>query len=259
MKLPIGDGELGYESRGSGPALVLLHAFPFDRRMWSQQVAHFSTGRRVIAIDLRGFGESPLWGSPTVDVLAEDVVRLLDGLGVAMATVAGSSMGGYVALALAERHPARLAGLVLADTRATGDSEVAKAARADTLKQLRLGGVSAFLDGVPQRMLSRHADPTLRQQVRELCCRQAETIQAFTRAMLDRPDRTALLERIDCPTLVVCGGEDAITPPAEMRALAGALSDGEYVEIAGAGHLANVEAPERFNEAVARFLDAHGL
>jgi 3-oxoadipate enol-lactonase len=68
-----------------------------------------------------------------------------------------------------------------------------------------------------------------------------------------------MLGEIDCPALVICGGEDSTTLPAEMRTLADQLSDGEYVEIAGAGHLSNLEAPGRFNEAVARFLQSHDL
>jgi len=251
--------KLAHDSRGSGPALVLLHAFPFDRRMWSEELARLSDVRRVIAVDLRGFGESPLWGEPTVDDLGDDVIALLDELGVPMAAVCGLSMGGYVALSLAERHPARLAALVLADTRAAADSDVAQLARQATMRQVRADGPAAFLDGVPERLLSRHASEDLRQRVRDLCVDRGATILAATRAMAHRPDRTPLLSRVDCPTLIICGGEDTTSPAPEMRSLAQQIPDAEYVEIAGAGHLSNLEAPDRFDEAVARFLAAHDL
>ncbi len=251
--------KLAYESRGSGPTLVLLHAFPFDRRMWSHELARLSEGRRVIVVDLRGFGESPLWGEPTIDDLADDVVATLDALGVPMASVLGLSMGGYVALSLAERHRARLAALVLCDTRAAGDGDVARAAREATIRQVRSDGPGAFLDGVPERLLSRHASEDLRQRVRDLCVERTDAIVAATRAMAHRPDRTALLPRIDCPTLIVCGGEDTTSPAPEMRSLASQIPDAEYVEIAGAGHLSNLEAPGRFDEAVGRVLAAHDL
>jgi pimeloyl-ACP methyl ester carboxylesterase len=251
--------KLAYESRGSGPTLVLLHAFPFDRRMWSEELARLSDARRVVAVDLRGFGESPLWGEPTVDDLGDDVVATLDTLGVPMAAVCGLSMGGYVALSLAERHRARLSALILCDTRAAADGDVARAARESTMRQVRSDGPAAFLDGVPERLLSRHASDDLRQRVRDLCVDRAATILAATRAMAHRPDRTALLSRLDCPTLVVCGGEDTTSPAPEMRSLASLIPDCEYVEIAGAGHLSNLEAPDRFDEAVARFLAAHDL
>jgi pimeloyl-ACP methyl ester carboxylesterase len=251
--------KLAHESRGAGPTLVLLHAFPFDRRMWSEELARLSDGRRVVAVDLRGFGESPLWGEPTVDELGDDVVALLDELGVPMAAVCGLSMGGYVALSVAERHRGRVAALVLADTRAAADSDVAKLAREATMRQVRDDGPAAFLDGVPERLLSRHASDDLRQRVRDLCVDRSETILAATRALAHRPDRTSLLPRIDCPTLVICGGEDTTSPAPEMRSLAAQIPGAEYVEIAGAGHLSNLEAPDRFDEAVARFLAAHDL
>lgn len=249
--------KLAHESRGAGPTLVLLHAFPFDRRMWSEELARLSDGRRVVALDLRGFGESPLWGEPTIDELGDDVVALLDELGVPMASVCGLSMGGYVALSMVERHRSRVAALVLADTRSAADSDVARAAREATMRQVRSDGPASFLDGVAERLLSRHASEDLRQRVRDLCVERAETILAATRAMAHRPDRTALLSRIDCPTLVVCGGEDTTSPAPEMRSLAAQIPDAEYVEIAGAGHLSNLEAPDRFDEALARFLAAH--
>ena len=251
--------KLAYESRGAGPTLVLVHAFPFDRRMWSEELASLSDARRVVAVDLRGFGESPLWGEPTVDDLADDVIATLDALGVPMASVCGLSMGGYVALSIAERHRGRLAALVLADTRAAADGDVARAARLATMQKVRSDGPAALLDGVPERLLSRHASDDLRQRVRDLCVDRADTILAATRALAHRPDRTPLLSRIDCPTLVVCGGDDTTSPAPEMRSLAAQIRGAEYVELAGVGHLSNLEAPGRFDDAVARFLAAHEL
>lgn len=251
--------KLAYESRGEGPALLLLHAFPFDRRMWSEELARLSRTHRVIAVDLRGFGESPLWGEPTVDDFADDVCALLDRLGVPMATVLGLSMGGYVALALYARHRARVAALILADTRAAADTDVGLAARETTMRQVREHGTAEFLDGVAERLLSRHASDDLRQRVRDLCVERADAILAATRALAHRPDRTPLLATIDVPTLVLCGGEDTTSPAPEMRGVAQAIPDAEFVEIAGVGHLSNLEAPDRFDEAVQRFLAAHDL
>jgi pimeloyl-ACP methyl ester carboxylesterase len=259
MKGQIAGGELAYDVRGSGPVLLLLHAFPFDRRMWSEELARLSDARRVIAVDLRGFGESPAWGEPTIDDLADDVDRLLDVLGIPMAALLGLSMGGYVALAFAARHRGRLSALILADTRAAADSDVARAARQATMRQVRQDGPAAFLDGVAERLLSRHASEDLRARVRGLCVDRAEAILAGTRALAGRSDRTSLLPAIDVPTLVVCGGEDTTSPAPEMRNLAQAIPGAEYVEIAGAGHLSNLESPGRFDDAVGRFLAAHDL
>jgi pimeloyl-ACP methyl ester carboxylesterase len=260
MKKQVGEMAIAYDVRGEGPALVLVHAFPFDRRMWSENVAALAVQRRVIALDLRGFGETaPSERPPSLEDLADDVAGLLDALGIPMASVAGLSMGGYVALAFARRHAARLAALILADTRAAADSPEARQARADGIAKLRAGGSAEFLEGIPFRLLSRHANEDLRRRVRSLAEQRPAAMIAALSAMRDRPDRSDELAEIACPTLILAGGEDTLTPAAEMRSMARAIPGAEFAELAGVGHLANLEAPDRFNDAVARFLTANSL
>jgi pimeloyl-ACP methyl ester carboxylesterase len=187
--------------------------------------------------------------------MADDVAALLDELGVPMAAVGGLSMGGYVALAFARRHPARLSALILADTRAAADSEAARQAREDGIAKVLAGGTSEFLDGIPFRLLSGKADDALRRRVRGLAEQRPEGIIAALAAMRDRPDRTAELGELRCPTLVVAGAEDSVTPPSEAQAMARAIPGARYVDIPGAGHLSNLEAPEAFDAAVNSFLD----
>ncbi|HZS42215.1 MAG TPA: alpha/beta fold hydrolase [Polyangia bacterium] len=257
MRRTIGALELGYETHGDGPALLLLHAFPLDRRMWSETARALAGRERVIALDFRGFGESALGAEPvTLEALADDAARLLDALGVPMATVLGLSLGGYVALAFAARHPARLGRLVLADTRAGADSPDGKGARDEGIAKVRAHGAAAFVEPMPARLLSPRASETLRAEVRALGASQApEAIAAALAAMRDRPDRSAELARIDCPTLVLVGADDALTPPAEARALAAAIRGARLVEIGAAGHLSNLEAPAAFHDALTQFLD----
>src|SRR3954470_9419844 len=118
-----GDGTISFDDVGEGPPVVLLHAFPLARAMWQPQVEALRDAYRVIAPDLRGFGASAAFtGPPSVERLADDVAALLDALKVReRGGVGGVSMGGYVALAFARRHPARLRALILADTRAEAD------------------------------------------------------------------------------------------------------------------------------------------
>jgi pimeloyl-ACP methyl ester carboxylesterase len=121
MKRRCGDREIAYDDAGAGgPAapVVLLHPFPFDRRYWAATAAALAPAYRVLSVDARGFGEAPASGPFAIADLADDLAALLDALGIAAATLVGLSMGGYAALAFARRHPARLAALVLADTRA---------------------------------------------------------------------------------------------------------------------------------------------
>src|SRR5438046_2535852 len=131
MRAQLTDIVLAYDASGSGRPLLLVHGYPLSRKMWDQQLENLPDAARVIAPDLRGHGESDMPAETyTVDRLADDLAALLDELGLAEPVVVGGlSMGGYVALAFYRRHPARVAGLILAATRAGADSEAGKANR----------------------------------------------------------------------------------------------------------------------------------
>jgi 3-oxoadipate enol-lactonase len=255
MKLRIGDRDLAYEVYGSGKLLVLVHAFPFDGRMWRDTAQALARKCRVIVPDLRGFGGSDLGrGDPSIADMADDVAALLDYLGASRATVGGLSMGGYVTLAFAARHRPRLDGLILADTRAGADSEQARAGRADAQALVEKEGVAAFVERQLAVLLSPAAGEALRQEVRELGRQPAAGVCAGIRAMRDRPDRQGELPRIACPTLVIAGTADKLSPPAELAALARAIPGARLTEIAGAGHLSNLEKPAEFVAAIDSYI-----
>src|SRR5678816_129929 len=123
--------QIAYDDKGSGSPVVLIHGFPFNRSLWNEQIAALSESHRVITPDLRGFGESDSSsGTATMGRMAEDIARLMDTLEIEKATLGGLSMGGYVVLAFYKQFPARVRGLVLADTRPQADTEDAKQGRA---------------------------------------------------------------------------------------------------------------------------------
>jgi len=248
MRAHIVGGELAYETVGTGRPLVLLHAFPFDRRLWKGLAV---PGRTLILPDLRGFGESPLFHPFTVADLADDVASLLDALGLGRAAVGGMSWGGYVALAFARRHRGRLEGLVLADTKAGPDTPEARQGRDQMAALVRAQGVPAYLDQQLPRLLSPAATDPVRNQARVLGNQSADAVIAGLEALRDRPDRRPELPDIRCPTLIVVGAEDGLTPPTEARAMAESIAGARLVELPGAGHLANLEAPEAFAAALA--------
>ena len=255
MKARIGDRALAYESIGGGQPLVLVHAFPLDGEMWASTARTLADRCRVIVPDMRGFGASDLGGGDaSIADMADDVAALLDSLGIERATVGGLSMGGYVALAFATRHRARLERLILADTRAAADSEVARAGRADALALVAKDGVAALVERQLAALLSPAASEAVRVQVRGLGRQSPEGVSAGIKALRDRPDRRAELSAIRCPTLVIVGTEDRISPPAEMAEIASAIPGARLVEIAGAGHLSNLERPNEFSSAVAHFI-----
>ncbi len=251
---------IGYEVRGDGPAVLLLHPFPFDRAYWRGTIdALAAAGYRALAMDFRGYGDSAL-GEPGygVDDLADDAVALLDHLGIAMAAVVGCSMGGYVALALADRHAARLSALVLADTRAAADSEVARANRTAAIAEIRAHGPDGYLDGVAVRACSPATPEAVRARVQALVRGAARdfprALPAMLTALRDRPDRSALLPRLRLDVLILVGLDDPVTPPDEARAMHRAIPGARLVEIPRCGHLSSLEAEDAFNDALHAFL-----
>jgi len=245
-----------HDDRGKGPATVLLHPFPFSRTIWAGVADALAAHRRVITVDARGFGASPFTGPFAIADLADDLAALLDRLDIARATVLGMSMGGYAALAFAARHRDRLSALVLADTRAAADSAEARAGRATALATLDTVGPAGYLAASLPRLLSPHALPALIAHVRSRAETRAASLRAGIEALRDRPDRSGELGAIACPTLVVCGVEDQVTPPAEMKQISSAIAGARFVPIADAGHLSHLEAPGAFLQAVTSFLDA---
>jgi 3-oxoadipate enol-lactonase len=233
---------------------VLLHAFPFDRRFLAAVAARLGARARVLVPDLRGFGDSELDGAYSIADLADDVAHLLDQQGVERAVVGGVSMGGYAALAFANLHPQRLMGLVLADTKAGPDTSEARAARDQAMALVRSGGVAAYIEAQLPKLLGPSASAEVHEQVRALATQRAEAVLAGLTALRDRPDRRGELGRITCPTLILVGADDVITPPAEAAAMTTAISRAVLVELPGAGHLANLEAPLPFAQAIAGFL-----
>jgi len=265
MQIDVRGRRVGYDDTGgSRVPLVLLHGFPLDRTIWSAQVRGLADVARVVAPDLRGFGESagapgrPGVAGTTMDDYAADVAALLDALDLPRAVVGGVSMGGYVAMAFHRAFAGRLRGLVLVDTRAGPDSAEARAARDASAALARAEGVSAVAAQSIGKMLTpenARPDAPMRRALSDLMGAQpVEGVVAALGAIRDRPDSGPSIARIAVPTLVVCGIEDALIPPTESEALRDAIPGARLALIPGAGHLPNFEQPEAFNRVVRTFL-----
>ncbi|PZG44686.1 alpha/beta hydrolase [Spongiactinospora gelatinilytica] len=246
-------------SAGSGVPVVLLHAFPLSSAMWLAQREGLAASCRVITPDLRGFGGSVLNDEPpSIDVMADDVAALLDAEGVERAVVGGLSMGGYVTMAFCRRHPDRLLGVILADTRATADQEQASANRERIAAAVSANGNAILLDEVLPGLVG----PTTRQRRGMVFGRVRGLVQAAPpgavawaeRAMAGRADSFDTLRDLKVPALVIVGEEDQMTTPADAEAIAEAVPDSRLTVIEAAGHLSAVEQPEAFNRAVAAFV-----
>lgn len=259
-QLPLNHGTTRYLEAGSGWPVVLLHAFPLSADMWRPQLAHVPEGWRFLAPDLRGFGGSRGSLVRSLDDMASGILELLDALRVDRAVLGGLSMGGYVTFAIMRREPERFTALVLADTRATSDNEQSRAGRTKMLETVRAQGVAAIADEMLPKLLgesSRREQPDLEQHVRALIePNSIDGLAGAIEAMRDRPDSTAMLASIAVPTLILCGEEDTLTPPTEARSMQTQILRSNVVILPGAGHLSNLEAPERFSTALCDFLAA---
>ncbi len=236
--------------------LVFLHAYPLDSRQWSRVAGRF-TERRVLAPDLPGFGQSPL-GGETLDGFADAVIEQMNSAGIDSAAIVGLSMGGYVAFRLYDRWPERVAGLVLADTRAGADGEDARERRTEQAERARREGVEwlpEVMIGVALGETTRREKPAVVERVRQIIeDADPEGVARALTAMRDRPDSSEMLSRIDVPVLVIVGEEDGVTPMSDARAMADAVPQGRLVEIPTAGHYTNLENEDAFVTAIQEFL-----
>ena len=250
-----------FEDSNDRVPVLLIHGFPLNNYLWDLQLDELAGIARLVTPDLRGHGATPPTEPPySLEMFGDDCVALLDHLGLTEpVVVAGLSMGGYIALDLARRHPERVSGLILAATRAGADSEEAKAGRDDMARLVRKEGVAAVADRMLPKLLapdSYRELPDLVEFVRDIMLATSEEgVVGALAAMRDRPDSTPLLSQIQVPTLVVHGQEDQLIPADEARATAAALPHGELVLIPEAGHLPNLEQPGLFNETVRIFLE----
>ncbi len=239
--------------------LVLIHGFPLGAGMWEPQLELASHGWRVIAPQLRGYGGQTAQSVATsVDDYAGDVIDLLDALDIEDAVIGGLSMGGYIVFAMFRHAPRYFRGLILADTRAEADTPEGVSGRTRMLQLLRERGPAAIADDLMPKLVS-ESTRTRRPEVvtglhNLIVSNSSETIAGSITALMTRPDATPLLRQIHCPTLIVVGEEDALTPPALSQDLQRGISGSELVIVPGAGHMSNLEQPAAFNHALAHFL-----
>jgi len=257
--------ELHVVDRGAGDPVVFLHAFPFNAAMWEYQYAALEGDRRVIGIDLPGFGSSPAPADPraaTMDAWADLVAGAFDELGLDQPVIVAASMGGYLTFELVRRHLDKLGPLVLVATRAKSDDVDTWEKRTQQQQALEEGDELATLaKGMVENLLSQASlqRPELVEYVLALMQHNLpEGWIAALEAMKKRPDAMGALRGMPRKTLVVAGELDRITPLAESTLITRLVADGELVVVKDSSHLPNLENPVEFNEVLVRFLDSLG-
>jgi len=253
--------ELAHDDRGHGAPVVLLHAFPTDRTLWNEVATTLADKEwRIITPDFRGFGASALGhDTPDLNVVADDVIALLDRLGIDTAVIGGLSLGGYVTMNIVARYPERLRGFILADTKAAADDEAGAERRraiADTVE--RDGNNDAYVDGWMNTLVgntTRRWRPEVVERVRLWATQTpVATVAYYQRAMATRPDSFQTLQLATVPALVVVGTEDEISPMSDAEAMRVTLAQAVLNVVATSGHLSAIEAPDEVASALHSYL-----
>jgi len=246
----------------AAPALLFVHGFPLNHEIWAPQLQALAVKRRMIAPDLRGHGntEAPI-GPHTMEQMADDLKALIDTRRCGPVMMIGHSMGGYIALVFARRHPHLLAGLGLICTRAGADTPEGKVNRENLAQRVERAGSVAVVEAMFPKMLAPSTyteQPALGDSIRRMMLATPVTgIAGALRGMAMRADSSDLLPTIKAPTLIITGADDQLIPPKESETMAKQIPRAIIHIIPGAGHLPSVEKPGEFNRVLREFLNKH--
>jgi len=255
-----GSPRLAYESVGQGPTVVFMHGIGGNRTNWREQLAAIGTDFHAVAWDARGYGDSEDYAEDLAfPMFAADLLRLLDHLGVAQAHLVGLSMGGRIALDFYESHPARVASLVLCDTFPGYDASITAEQREAFIRSRQ----QPLLEGKEPRdiapvvaptLLSKQATPASMQRLVDSMTALHKESYLKAIAAMTRYEPVAKLAAVKVPTLVICGDEDKLTPPAVSQEMANTIPGARLAILGEAGHLSNIEQPAAFNAVLREFL-----
>ncbi len=250
----------GETARGlaHGGLALFVHGYPLDARMWLDAMrSPLGEHRALCAVDLRGHGQSAWNGDEahTMERFADDLAAIARTLSDGPVDVVALSMGGYAALAFAERHPQLVRTLALVDTKATPDTDAAKEGRKAMARGVVGHGRRWLCEQMLPKLVPADAPAFVRARLQSMIERTpVETILADLEGMSQRPDRTQVLRGAMFPVLACAGALDALTPPSDARAMAEAAgARGSLAIVDGAGHMLPMEKPAEFAAAIAAF------
>ena len=245
--------DLFYEERGSGIPLTLLHGYPLDHTIWLEVAGKLKNEARVITPDLRGQGGSPApSGVYSMQMLAEDVLRLMDKLGVEATIIGGHSMGGYVALAMAKHHPDRLLGLTLIASHAYADSPEKRQTRLESIEQIRSRGLEPILAAMPGKLSKQ---PEIIEKCRNITSKASPVgVMGTLAGLAQREDYMEVFTHLKIPAMLIAGLDDQINPISINREMAAKMDKPRLVEIADAGHMPMMEQSSQVADALKSFI-----
>jgi pimeloyl-ACP methyl ester carboxylesterase len=258
MKIKVNDLAVYLEGDKNNPAVIFVHAFPHDRRMWRKQVDFLAKEFYVATYDVRGFGESEIGdGQYTMEQYADDLINLVDTIGLDKPMVCGLSMGGYIIFRALEKAEEKFSAAVLMDTRTEADDNAGKLKRAAAIKEINEKGLRPFAENFVKNCVAEKSiedeNPGYEKALEIATSQNPAGVKGALLAMVSRTDTTENLAKIKIPVAVICGEHDALTPPESMKKIAETIPDAEFHLIENAGHLSNLEQPNAVNKALYDF------
>lgn len=264
LTIPINNFQLSYDDIGEGKTpMILLHGYPFDKSMWQPQVDFFKNSYRLISCDIRGFGKSTdEVSSLSIEMFTDDLIEFMDKLKIDKAIIWGLSMGGFIALNMIKRYPKRFKALILCDTQCIPDTPEVKKKRYDTINQISREGVADFNEEFIKKIFSKDAFDNKKELVKNIhhviYANSQNSIIMGQVALAERSETCSALDKINVPTLILCGSEDDVTPLEQSELMNSSIKDSVLHVIHNAGHVSNLEQPDEFNNYVLDFLKSRG-
>ena len=252
--------DLSYDDLGEGVVpIIFLHGFPFSKSMWQTQLDFLKSSNRVIACDIRGFGNSKDEESVmSMDLFGDDLIQFMDRLNIDKAVVCGLSMGGYIALIVCKRYAERLEALILCDTQCIADSPEGKAKRYKLIDEIALNGTENFTEGFIKNVFHKDSLTGKKEVVEELrkviVSNSKHVITTGLKALAERSETCSVLNKITVPTLIICGREDKVTTLAQSEFMNQNIEGSILRIIDDAGHVSNLEQADEFNKHLQDFL-----
>lgn len=260
LSIAVNNFNLSYDDVGEGNIpIIFLHGYPFDKTMWLGQLDFLKLSYRLIACDIRGFGESKDEESAlSIDLFGDDLIQFMDELHIDKAVICGLSMGGFIALNAHQKSPNRFESLILCDTQCIADTAEGKAKRYETIDDIIANGVTEFNEGFIKKVFHKDSlteKKELVEQLRGVVFSNSEQIIIHGLvALAERSETCSTLSEITVPTLIICGREDIVTPLSESEFMNKNIKGSILKIIDKAGHVSNLEQPEAFNTHLSEFL-----
>lgn len=262
LNTTVGNLKVGYNDLGSDnhQVIIFIHGFPFNKAMWDKQLEHLKESYRVIAYDIRGFGDSEIGSDNfSINLFANDLIDFMDALKIEKAIICGLSMGGYIALNAISRYPERFEALILSDTSCVADTKETKAKRLLSIESIMDKGVPNYADASIKNFFTTESCDTMHEEiafVKTMITDTPKTTLCKTLiALAERNETCSILPEIKVPVHIIVGEQDNITPLKFAQFMNEQIKDSSLSIIPQASHLANIENAPKFNDQLTKFAD----